>query len=109
MKQQMTNQHRQFLEDCMSQKLVLGYIRTKVKYAPLYNEDVLQTYHIAYVKLVDSVESFNGSQFKNTITVIMNSVKTQEEKYSEYKKAIEDASEMYNKANVLHKHKLIKL
>jgi hypothetical protein len=109
MKQKMTPEHRQFLEDCQSMKIYLGYVRTKVKYATSYNEEELQMYHKAYVKLTHSVESFNGSQFRNNITVIMNSIKSQDEKYEDYKRTIKEASEMYNKANILHKEKQIKL
>jgi len=109
MKQVMTKEHRQFLENCRSRETYLKYVRARVRNAFDFNEEELQTYHKAYTKLADSVESFNGSQFKHHIMTIMNSVSSYDERYFNYKKAIEEASELYNKVNVLHKSKLIKL
>jgi hypothetical protein len=109
MKQQMTDIHREFLEDCMSEQVYLKFIRVKLKYVHSFNEQELQKYHKAYVKLVTSHGDYSGCQLRTTMKTLMDSVKNPDEKLIEYKRVVEQETELFNTANAVNPRKQIKL
>ena len=106
--QNMTDIHRQFLNDCMNMKLYRGYVHRKVCCSSSFSESELDQYHTAYVKLVSSFEGFSESQLRINIANLLDSTKSADEKYNEYKQQIKESVELYNAHNALHLHKQIK-
>ena len=109
MNQKMTDRHRQFLEGCLSMQLYYKYVIKKTQSAIEFDRQELEKYHKAYVKLVDCLGDYSGCQLRINIKSLMESTKTPDDKYKDYKEAIQEQTEIYNKVYALHKRKQIKL
>lgn len=102
-------EHKQFLQDCKDMKLYLNYKKQIFKHAVSYNEDELFYYHMCYITLVSSWVNYNGSFLNKQIKSILDSAKTAEEKYNEYKSCLDEQIILYNKVHTINKSKQIKL
>lgn len=101
-------EHYEFLQDCRNMKIYFCYKKQIFKYAESYNEEELKQYHKAYVILVNSYGYYSGSNFRIYIKTILDSVKSSEEKYNEYKNYIDEQIEIYNKIFNMKEHKQIR-
>lgn len=86
-----SNEHKKYLDNLKDKTTVLKYYKQILKNAQEFDEELFKKYHKAYVKI-----SNKNASFLVQMTGLMNSNKSADTKWNEYKNTINKAIDEWN-------------